>query len=123
MGLPLAQAHPTKIHFTVLIFTDHVIAATVFLDGNITLGALLRVRSYPVGSLRIIVTLFDPFFQKVTFDWIVPVFPAREAKRVRTLTRHRPTLDVLHLYRIVTVWRRTPSKQSIALETHMNFNK
>lgn len=40
MGFPIAQAHPAEIMSTCT--TLHVIAATVFLNANLALGAVLQ---------------------------------------------------------------------------------
>ena len=42
MWLPRAKTHPAKLSFTILVPTDHVIAATILLYGHMTFGAFLQ---------------------------------------------------------------------------------
>ena len=48
MRFPGSQADPTEVSLAILVFADHVVAATIFLNGDITLGALLGVGSNPI---------------------------------------------------------------------------
>lgn len=41
MGLPWTEADPAELSFAVLVPTNHVIAATIFLDGHMAFGTLL----------------------------------------------------------------------------------
>lgn len=82
MRLPGAETHPTEVVLAVLVFanlihifivlnysntkktklfTHHMIASAVLFNRHLTLGALLGVRRYPVGRLRVVITLLDPF--------------------------------------------------------------
>lgn len=75
----------------------------------------LRVGGNPVGCFRIIITLFYPLLQDITLYWVMPVFPTGEAKYMSTFAVDWPAFLVLHLYDIVTIWRRAPSQKSVAL--------
>lgn len=116
VGLPWSQAHPAEVRLAVLVLADHVVAAAVLLDGDVAARALFRVGRDPVARLRVVVALLDPLFNQLTLDRVVPVLATTEAERVAALARHPVRLNVLHLDGIVAVRRRTPSKQSIALE-------
>lgn len=41
MGLPWTQADPAELSFAVLVPTNHVIAATIFLNGHMAFWTLL----------------------------------------------------------------------------------
>lgn len=41
MGLPWTQADPAELGFAVLVPTDHVVAAAIFLDGHMAFWTLL----------------------------------------------------------------------------------
>ena len=43
MGLPGSKAHPAELSLAALVLADHVVAASILLDGGATLGALLGV--------------------------------------------------------------------------------
>ena len=58
MGPPVPEAHPAEVMLTVVAL--HVVAATVLLDTNITLGAVLGVGRDIVCCLRIISTFGQP---------------------------------------------------------------
>lgn len=41
MRFPWTQANPAELSFTVLVPTDHVVAATIFLNGHVAFWTLL----------------------------------------------------------------------------------
>lgn len=41
MWLPGAKTHPAELCFTVLVPTDHVVAASILFDGDVAFGAFL----------------------------------------------------------------------------------
>lgn len=86
-----------------------MVTATVLLDCDVTLRALLRVGGDPVGSFRIVVTLFDPLLQQPALYRVVPVFATLEAEHVVALADNRSRIDVLHPDRVRAVGRRAPS--------------
>jgi hypothetical protein len=55
---PRTHAHPTELILALL--ASHVIAATIFLNGALTLAALLGVTFDPVRSLTVIATFLQP---------------------------------------------------------------
>ena len=57
-----------------LVLANHVIAATVLLDGCPALGALLRVGRDPVGRLAVVITLLGPLPDQRAPHGVVPVF-------------------------------------------------
>lgn len=63
---PGPEADPAEVGLAVLVLAHHVIAAAILLDGHVALGTLLRVRGYPVGRLRIVVTfLYKPLIVQI----------------------------------------------------------
>lgn len=116
MRLPRPQAHPAEVRLAVLVLADHVVTAAVLLDGDVATRTLFRVGRNPVACLRVVIALLDPLFNQLTLDRVVPVLATTEAERVAALARYAVRLNVLDLDGVVTVRRRTPSKQSIALE-------
>lgn len=50
MRLPWAETHPAKLCFTILVPTDHVVAAAIFFYGHMAFGTLLQTRGRAVGS-------------------------------------------------------------------------
>jgi len=62
MWLPGSQAHPAEIIAAGWILADHVIAATILLNGHITFRALFGVLGNPIGSLRVLKAFFEPLF-------------------------------------------------------------
>ena len=118
---PGSQTNPTELCLTALVLTNHVVATTIFLDRNVTLGTLLGIGGDPVWCFWVIVTLFYPFSQETTFYRIVPVFTTVKTKGVSTFAGHGFRFDVLHLYCIIAIWRRTPPQEPVALLKNKNF--
>ena len=65
----------------------HVVAPTALLDARFTLGAFLGVVSDPVGRFAVVRNFFQPLFQQIAIQRIVPRHLALEAAPVafRTL--------------------------------------
>lgn len=61
MRFPWTQANPAELSFTVLVPTDHVVAATIFLDGHVAFWTLLlagrirlvRLRKYTKSNTKV----------------------------------------------------------------------
>jgi hypothetical protein len=91
-----------------------MVAATIFLDGGVTLGAFLCVRRYPVGSLRIVLTFLKPFLDNSARRRLVIVESATEAEMVTAATVNgwndtgKITIFDLTVDCINTVWCRAP---------------
>ena len=84
MWLPRSEADPAKICLARLIFAHHVVASTILFDGRTAGRALFGVGRYPVGRLRVVVTLFDPLLDEMTSHWIVPILRAGKAECMST---------------------------------------
>src|SRR5436190_377356 len=87
MFRPHAHAHPTEL--VSAFATSHMVAATVFLDGGVTLGAFLCIRRYPVGRFRIILAFLEPFLDNSARRRLVIVEGATEAEMVTAATMNR----------------------------------
>lgn len=94
-------------------FPYHMIAATIFLDCDITFWTFFCICCNPIGCLWVIFTFFDPFFQKATQHRIVPILAAFKTKYVRTFACHRPRFHINHFDGISTIGRWTPTQQTI----------
>lgn len=59
MRFPWTQANPAELSFTVLVPTDHVVAATIFLNGHVAFwtlllaGRRLRLRKYTKSNTKV----------------------------------------------------------------------
>ena len=71
MWLPWTLALPAEL--CLACCADHVIAATILLDGGVALWTLLCVAVNPVGCLTIIITLLQPQLQVLTEDGFMGV--------------------------------------------------
>lgn len=86
-----------------------MIASSVLFNGHFALGTFLRVGRYPVGRLRVIVALLDPFLQQATLHRIVPILTALKAEHVTAFAHDGLCLDVRHLDGVRAVGRGTPA--------------
>lgn len=103
-----------KLNLVLLLFIEinniyHMIASAIFLNGHITLGTLFSVCCNPIGSFRVIIALLDPFFKQTTLYRVMPILAAFEAENMATLTFHRTSLNVQHLYGVRTIGWWTPT--------------
>jgi hypothetical protein len=78
MRLPIAQAHPTKVVFTII--TLHMIATAILLDTNVAFGTIFCVRRNIVGRFAIVRALGQPFLYHMTVGGGVVVGATAEAK-------------------------------------------
>lgn len=92
-----------------------MITTPVFFDGGLALWALLGVGRYPIRSLRIIVTFFDPSLDKHTTNGVVPIFGAGKTEQMTTPTFHGSGLDKLDFHSVGTIRSRAPTHESIAV--------
>lgn len=93
-----------------------MVAAAIFLDGHITLWALLCVGRNPVRCLRVVVALFDPFLQVFAEHRIMPVLAAFETEDVPALADDGSRLHVDHFDGVGAVGRWAPAQQTITLK-------
>ena len=77
---------------------------------------LFGIRINPIGSFWIVVALFDPFFDQVASDWIMPIFGTCKTKFMPTSTRDGFGLHMRHFHGISAIWSGAPSHQSITLK-------
>lgn len=91
---------------------------------NLAIDTNLGVGSDPVGSLRVIIALFDPFAEQSASHGVVPIVTASKAERVTTTTRHWSRFNVLDSNYAAAIWARAPPQEPIALKTEeaMNIN-
>lgn len=113
--LPRSQANPAKVSFASLVFANHVIAATIFFNDGATSRTLFGVGRNPVGRLRIIVALLDPFLDQMTTYRIVPVLRTGETERMAAITLDRSGLNMRDFDSVGTIGRRAPPHQTVAL--------
>lgn len=116
MGFPRAETDPAEIVLAILILADHVIAATILLDGDTASGTLFGICRNPVGRLRIIVTLLNPFLQPATLDRIVPILAAGKTEYMIAFAVNATWFRIVHLNRIGAIDGRTPAQQLITFD-------
>lgn len=63
MWFPGTKTHPAKVCLAILIFTNHVIAASVLFYSDITFWTFFCVGRDPVRRLTVVITLLPPFAQ------------------------------------------------------------
>ena len=115
MGFPRTQTHPAKVSFAGLVLANHVITATILLNGGSTSWAFFGICRYPIGRLGIVVTLLDPFLDQMTTDWIMPILRTCKTKGMATAAFDWPSLNVRHFDCIAAIGSRAPSHKTIAL--------
>lgn len=108
MWFPWAKTHPAKLCFTVLVTTDHVITTAILLNCDMAFGTLLCIGGNPIRGLTVIITLFNPLLQPLTFDRIMPIFSTIKAKLAPTFAANRFSIRILDFNNMVAIWGRTP---------------
>jgi hypothetical protein len=81
----------------------HVIATTIFFNGDVTLGTFFSVGCNPIRCLRIIITFLNPLAQESALHGIVPLFSTFEAKDMPAFASHGSSIDILNLYGVAAV--------------------
>lgn len=66
MRFPWTQANPAELSFTVLVPTDHVVAATIFLNGHVAFWTLLSAGRIRSVRLRKYKNIYKNAIQKFT---------------------------------------------------------
>lgn len=82
MRLPITEAHPAKV--VLAIKALHMIAATVFLDANVTLGAVFGVCAYIISRLTVVGALCQPLLNDLAVSGRVIVHATFETESCMT---------------------------------------
>jgi hypothetical protein len=112
--LPISHADPTEFVLAGFFFARHVVATSILFDRRQTLGTVLGVGRDPIGSLRIVFALLDPFLQHVTVHRFVPLTNATETKMISTVADNQPGVRMGHLDGLGAARSRTPFDESVA---------
>lgn len=79
MGLPVPQAHPTKVMFAIV--TLHVIASAVFLDTNVALWTVFGMCTYVIRSFAIVCAFCQPLLDYRALGRCVIIHSASTKRR------------------------------------------
>jgi len=121
MWLPGSQAHPAEIIAAGWILADHVIAATILLNGHIAFGTLLGVLGNPIGCFRILKAFFEPLFKGATAGRFMPILPTGKAKLMATFAVNRTWFGTNGLNGMGAIGGGTPSHQYVALHKGIGY--
>jgi len=114
MWLPGSQAYPAEIITAGWILAHHMIATTILLDGNIALGALLRVLGNPIRCLRVLKTFFHPLLERTAAGGFMPIFATSKAKLMPTFAKDCSWFSTNGLDGMAAIGGGAPSHQHVA---------
>ena len=107
MPYPWTSTEPTK--FALAVFTSHVIAPLVFLNGSITMRTYFTIEFDVIQIGWVILFLFFPFLQNRTGRRSMVIFTTLEAETLSAFTLDRISLGETRSFNdIITILLRTP---------------
>jgi hypothetical protein len=92
-----------------------MVAAAIFLNGNMAFWTILRVCIQPIRGLTIVAGLFQPSSQDIACDWFVPLLSAVETEYKAALASYLVELDVCHFHSSAALRIRTPFDEFVTL--------